>query len=83
MTKREVTNKYFPQLIMIMENPTQALQLIKPWTEGVVMKNIIDNVPNNILPSLWQIIKRAKFKEAPKPILDALQKELKEATEQP
>ena len=81
MTKREVTNKYFPQLIMIMSDPTNAINYCKPWSKGVLMGNLIDNMPDDKIPGLWNIIKTSKYKEAPKPILDALQDALKEATE--
>lgn len=81
MTKIEVTNKYLPQLIMIMSDPTNAINYCKPWSKDVLMGNLIDKMPDSAIPGLWSIIKTSKYKEDPKPILDALQKELKEATE--
>ena len=81
MTKREIINKYFPQLIMIMADPIRAIKFCEPYSKGLTMGNLIDNMPEKMVPNLFSIIKTSKYKESPKPILDALNKELREATE--
>ena len=81
MTKREIINKYFPQLIMIMADSTKAIKYCEPYSKGLTMGNLIDNMPDKIVPGLFNIIKTSKYTKNPKPILDALNKELREAAE--
>lgn len=81
MTKREIINKYFPQLILAMADPRQAIRYCEPWSNKMSIEKLIDNMPDDKVPGLFNIIKTSKYKEAPKPILDAMNKELKEATE--
>ena len=80
MTKREIINKYFPQLIMIMANPAIAIQFCQTWCpKSTLMGNLVNNVPNEMIMNLFDIIKTAKYKENPKPLIENMNRELKEA----
>ncbi len=82
MTTREIANKFYPILIMKMEDPREAIRYCHPWAEGQVMGNLIDKMPDERLSDLWSIIKKAKYKEDPKPIIEEMKEELKKARQQ-
>lgn len=79
MTKREVTNKYLPVLIMKMKDPVQAIRYCHPWADGQVMGHLIDKMPDEKIPYLWDMIKKAKYKEDPNPVIREMSAELKKA----